>query len=331
MKSRDWSRILLPYRKPIAHKAILELLVTIGPFAVLWTATILALRSELTWLYALLLVPTAGFLVRLFMIQHDCGHASFFPMQRANDWTGRFIGVLTLTAYDDWRRSHAIHHANNGHLDRRGVGDIDTLTVVEYKALPARRRLLYRLYRHPIVMFGLGPAYLFLLQNRLPSPVNRKMRYPWLSTMSTNLGALALTGALMLVFGIVPVLMVHLPVVLIAATMGVWLFYVQHQFEDTHWAPQATWNADAAALQGSSHYDLPQPLRWLTANIGIHHVHHLSSRIPFYRLPEVLRDHPELKDAGRLTLWESFRCVRLTLWDEARQKLVTFREARAGT
>jgi omega-6 fatty acid desaturase (delta-12 desaturase) len=230
------------------------------------------------WFCLLLAVPAAGFLVRLFMIQHDCGHGAFFHHRLANDWVGRVISVLTLTPYDFWRRTHAIHHASSGNLDRRGIGDIDTLTVQEYLALSRCGRLRYRLYRHPIVMFGLGPAYLFILRHRLPIGVMCGGWQPLLSTMATNAAIAALVAIVIWFVGVGPFLLVHLPIVFLAASIGVWLFYVQHQFEDTFWAEDWAWNLHAAALHGSSHYDLPGILRWFTANIGVHHIHHLCSR-----------------------------------------------------
>jgi len=187
----------------------------------------------------------------------------------------------------------------------------------------------YRLYRHPLVMFGLGPAYLFLLENRLPVGFMRKGAMPWISTMATNAGILLAAGFLTLSLGLTTFLIVHLPILMLAATMGVWVFYVQHQFEATTWDGAADWRQPEAALHGSSHYDLPLALRWFTANIGVHHVHHLSSGVPLYRLPEVLRAYPELSEVGRLTLWRSLVCVRLALWDEETRRLMSFREARA--
>ena len=280
-------------------------------------------------LYLLLAVPAAGFLVRLFMIQHDCGHGAFFRHRLANDWVGRVIGVLTLTPYDFWRRTHALHHATSGNLDRRGIGDVDTLTVKEYLSRSRWGRFRYRLYRHPLVMFGIGPAYLFILQQRLPVGLMRSGWQPWLSTMATN-GAIALLAAVVIwAVGIGPFLLVQLPIMLIGASLGVWLFYVQHQFEDTFWAHDQTWNVQVAALRGSSHYDLPVVLRWFTANIGVHHIHHLCSRIPFYRLPLALRNHPDLTKVGRLSLGQSLLCVRLVLWDEAARRLISFRELRS--
>jgi omega-6 fatty acid desaturase (delta-12 desaturase) len=234
--------------------------------------------------------------------------------------------VLTLTPYDFWRRTHAIHHATSGHLERRGIGDVDTLTVREYLSRSFWGRLCYRAYRNPLVMFGLGPAYLFILQYRLPIGLLFNGWQPWLSTMATNVAIAAVVAVLIWFIGVWPFLLVQLPIILLAGSVGVWLFYVQHQFETTFWAHEDGWSFQEAALHGSSHYDLPGILRWFTANIGVHHVHHLCSRIPCYRLPRVLREYPELRRVSRLTLLQSFQCVRLTLWDESRRRLVSFRE-----
>lgn len=323
-------RALRPYQQPDAARSVFEIVVTVALFASVWAAMAVALAYDMAWIYLALILPAAGLLVRLFLVQHDCGHGSFFANRAANDWVGRVIGVLTMTDYDYWRRSHAIHHATSGNLDHRGVGDIDTLTVEEYRARSAWGRLCYRLYRNPVVMFGFGPAYVFIVQGRLPVGFMRKGRSLWLSTMATNLAIAMLACALAWVVGVGAFLMIQIPVVVIAASIGVWLFFVQHQFDETHWRRDDDWNASEAALHGSSYYHLPAPLRWLTANIGVHHVHHLSSRIPFYRLPEVLRDFPELANVGRLTILQSLKCVRLALWDESRQKLITFREFRAA-
>jgi acyl-lipid omega-6 desaturase (Delta-12 desaturase) len=324
--ARHWTQTLSRYREPSHSRSIAELALTALPLAALWLASWFAFSWGHWWASLLIAVPAAGFLVRLFMIQHDCGHGAFFSYRWANDWTGRVIGVLTLTPYGLWRRTHAIHHATAGNLGRRGIGDVTTLTLCEYRARSRWGRLAYRLYRHPLVMFGLGPAYLFFLQHRLPLGMMRGGWRPWASAMTTNL-AIALIGATLIWFiGIEAVLIVYLPAALLAATIGIWLFYVQHQFEHTAWEADADWNLHEAALHGSSHYDLPAFLRWFTANIGVHHVHHLCSRIPYYRLPQVLRDHPELRGVGRLTLLESFRCVRLVLWDETQRRLISFRD-----
>ncbi len=324
--ARNWMRVVAGYRSPNQVRSFVELTITVAPLFLLWVAMWMALPHAY-WLSLLLALPTAGFLVRLFMIQHDCGHGAFFRTRQLNDWVGRAIGVLTLTPYDFWRRSHNMHHAGSGNLGRRGIGDIRTLTVDEYGALSPWRRFRYRLYRHPAVMFGIGPAFLFLLQQRLPIGAMRE-KSEWSSTMATNAAIAVVTAVLVWLIGPVPFLLLHLPVIVLASAIGVWLFYVQHQFEETFWAQDVDWSQPEAALHGSSHYDLPLVLRWFTANIGIHHIHHLASRIPYYRLPSVLRDHPELADIGRLSLGESLRCVRLVLWDEAHRKLISFREAR---
>jgi acyl-lipid omega-6 desaturase (Delta-12 desaturase) len=325
--ARGWTQILARYRAPNPVRSIIELVMTAGPLVLLWLL-MWATLDRGYWVCLLLAVPAAGFLVRMFMIQHDCGHGAFFHHRLANDWVGRVIGVLTLTPYDFWRRTHAIHHATSGNLDRRGTGDIDTLTVHEYLALSRCRRLGYRIYRNPIIMFGLGPAFLFFVQHRLPVGLMRAGWQPWLSAMVTNVAIAAVVATMIWLVGVIPFLLVHLPIMLLAASVGVWLFYVQHQFEETEWARDGVWNLQEVALHGSSYYDLPTVLRWFTANIGIHHIHHLCSRIPYYRLPLVLRDYPELGAIGRLTLVQSFRCVWLVLWDEAQQRLVSFHEVR---
>jgi omega-6 fatty acid desaturase (delta-12 desaturase) len=324
--SRALMRILAGYREPDGVRGALELAITAIPLVLIWILMWVSVDAGYYWLCPFLAVPAAGFLVRLFMIQHDCGHGSFFRYRAANDWVGRVIGVLTLTPYDYWQRTHAIHHAGAGNLDRRDIGDIDTLTVREYLALPRWRRLVYRLYRNPIVLFGLGPAYMFILRHRLPMGLMRAGWRPWLSTMATNAAIAVLVAGMIALIGLGPFLLVQLPITLLASAIGIWLFYVQHQFEDTSWNHDEDWNFHEAALHGSSHYDLPLVLRWFTANIGVHHVHHLASRIPYYRLQSVLRDHPQLAAVGRLTLLRSFRCVRMVLWDEQRQRLISFRE-----
>lgn len=323
-----WSRKLASYREPSGARSLVEIVITAGPLLAIWALAWVLHRQGLWWAALLLAIPAAGFLVRLFMIQHDCGHGAFFRWRQANDWVGRVIGVLTLTPYDYWRHTHAIHHATSGNLDRRGLGAIETLTVDEYLALSPIKRLGYRLYRNPLVMFGLGPAFVFFLMQRLPIGMMRQGWRPWVSALGTTLSIVALFGALIWVFGAAPVLLVNIATLLLAATVGVWLFYVQHQFEGATWARNAEWRRDDAALTGSSHYDLPPVLRWFTANIGIHHVHHLASRIPFYRLPRVLRDYPELGSISRVGLWQSLGFARLALWDEANRRLVSFREVR---
>ena len=322
-----WLRRLAPYRTPSRRRAFIELTITLLPFVCLWLVTWGAVA--IGWWWGLLLtIPCAAFLLRLFMIQHDCGHGSFFGHRPLDDWTGRIIGVLTLTPYDCWRRMHAAHHASSGNLDARGIGDVQTLTVAEYQALGRWHRAAYWLYRHPAVMFGLGPAYLFILQQRLPVGAMRGGVLPWASAMGTNAAILVIVAALIWLVGLLPFLLIQAPIVLIAATAGVWLFYVQHQFEETQWDRKSDWEFESAALYGSSFYDLPRALRWFTANVGVHHVHHVSSRVPFYRLPQVLADFPQLRHVGRIGLGDSIGSVKLVLWDESHRRLISLREAR---
>lgn len=328
--ARDWVAVLSHYREPSHRRSAWELAATFGPFVALWALAWWSVEVSYA-VAAALSVLNAAFLVRLFAMQHDLGHASLFRNRTASDWIGRAIGVITLTPYDVWRRTHAVHHASAGNLDKRGIGDVLTLTVTEFRNRSALGRLRYRLYRHPAVLFGLGPAYLFLLQNRLPVGLMRAGPRYWISAMGTN-AAIALLLVTIGYFGGPGVLLaVFLPTTLVAASVGVWMFYVQHQFEETSWDRAADWQLHDAALHGSSHYVLPGVLRWVTANIGVHHVHHLQSRVPFYRLPEILRDHPDLADAQRLTLAESFRSVGRQLWDERSRRLVSFAEARRSS
>ena len=234
-EARAWAQVLAHYRQPSNGRSIFEIAITILPLAALWTLTWATLDIGY-WLALPLAVATAGFLVRLFAIQHDCSHGAFFRHRLANDWIGRVLSVLTLTPYGVWQRTHATHHASTGNLDRRGLGDVDTLTVEEYRARSLWGRLRYRLYRHPLVMFGIGPAYLFFLQHRLPIGLMRRGWGPWISTMTTNLAIVLIAALLVWLIGLKAFLLVHLPVMLFAASVGVWLFYVQHQFEDTDWA-----------------------------------------------------------------------------------------------
>ena len=324
--ARDWVKILSNYREPSTWRSTFELGVTLGAFVGLWALAWWSLSIS-AWLTLAISLCNSAFLLRLFAIQHDCGHAAFFKSRALSDWLGRVLGVLTLTPYDVWRRSHSMHHSSSGNLGRRGMGDVHTITVAEYRNLTPLKRLLYRLYRNPIVLFGLGPGYLFFLQNRLPLGLMAKARY-WVSAMCTNAAIFAALLLILYFGGVMPILLIFAPSTLLAATAGVWLFYVQHQFETTHWETEEDWDLHDAALHGSSHYVMPSVLQWLSANIGIHHVHHLYSRIPFYRLPEVLRDHAVLADGNRMTIRESFANARLHLWDEESKRLLSFSQAK---
>ncbi|MHA6264033.1 fatty acid desaturase [Arenibacterium sp. CAU 1754] len=327
-QARDWVKILAQYREPNLARSLFELAVSLVPFLALWALALWVITFS-PLLALLIAIVNGGFLLRLFIIQHDCGHGGYFNNKFLREWTGRVLGVLTLTPYDVWRRSHSIHHASTGNLSQRGMGDITTLTVEEYRNRSWFQRLLYRVYRSPIILFGIGPAYMFLLQHRLPIGHMRSGKTYWISAMGSNLALAAILGVLVYFGGIMPLLMIFLPTVLVGASAGVWLFYVQHQFEETHWEHEPDWQLHDAALHGSSHYVLPRVLQWITGNIGVHHVHHLYSRIPFYRLTEVLRDYPVLSETQRLTIRESLACVKFHLWDEKQRKLISIAKARA--
>lgn len=324
--ARDWVRVLAKYRQPSLKRSSFELAVSFIPFVLLVGLGWMSL-SVSYWLTLGLSLVNALFLVRMFIIQHDCSHGSFFGNRHANTWVGRIIGVLTLTPYKVWRRSHSIHHSASGNLDKRGIGDVYTLTVAEFEALPRFKRIAYRIYRHPAFMFGLAPALLFMVQNRLPLNTLTSWEY-WMSAMGTNAMIALLVGLLVWFGGVPALLLIFFPTLLMAATLGVWLFYVQHQFENAQWDKADNWDMHDAALMGSSYYVLPGVLRWFSGNIGVHHVHHLYSRIPFYRLMEVLHDHETLQNLNRMTISESLKSVRLNLWDEGNRRLVSFRQAR---
>lgn len=314
---------LVPYRTASRGKAIWQLLNTLIPYAGLWYLMILSIQHGFSYWWTLALsVIAAAFLVRLFILFHDCVHGSFLPSRRANTWIGRVLGVLVFTAFDDWRLSHLRHHVSYANLDTRGFGDIWTLTLNEYVQSPRLTRWLYRLYRNPVVLLGFGAIFNFLLSNRLPSrKVQHKQR---MSVVFTDLAVVGVFLVAAQAIGWQTYLLIQLPVVWLAGMGGIWLFYVQHQFEGGYWARKNDWDPLRAAMEGSSFYQLPNILRWFSANIGYHHIHHLNARIPNYRLPECYNEVPAVRAKEPLTLGQSLRAFRLKLWDESQQKMVGF-------
>jgi acyl-lipid omega-6 desaturase (Delta-12 desaturase) len=321
-----WREALAPYARAHLGRSLLDIATSVVPYIALSALMYLAL--DVSYLLVLALaIPAAGFLVRTFIVFHDCAHGSFLPSKRANAWLGVAFGLLVYQPFLSWRHSHAVHHASAGDLGRRGVGDVLTLTVAEYQASAWRRRLGYRVLRNPFVMFGLGPIYALVLQPRLVSRSARpRIRR---SVIATNVALAALVGALCWLVGWREYLLVQMPTFLLAGSAGVWLFYVQHQFEDTYWQSAEDWSYADAALRGSSYLKLPKLLQFFTGNIGLHHVHHLSTRVPNYNLQRAHDQNPIFHEVPTLSLWGGLRAVRLKLWDEDRGRLVTFAEARA--
>jgi len=326
--ARTWNEVLAPYKSSHLGRSLWQLGSTAALFALTWWLMLESLEVGY-WLTLLLALPAAGLMTRLFIIQHDCGHGCFFRSPRANHAVGFVLGVLTLMPYHYWRRTHAIHHATSGDLDHRDFGEIDTLTVREYRALGRWGRLRYRLYRNMFVLLVLGPFYQFVLKHRLPLDAPRDWKREWRGVMATNLALAAGVTAMGLTVGFGRFALVHLPIVVVSGALGVWLFYVQHQFEDTYWENHPEWDFHRAGIEGSSFLDLPPVLHWFTGNIGYHHVHHLSSRIPNYALRRAMAENPELQAVTRLTLRESLGCARLKLWCEDRRRMVGFAEVRA--
>lgn len=319
----DWRAVVAPYEVADNRRAGWQLATTLGPLLLVSWLAWHALSRHVALAVPLILVG-AGLLVRAFIIQHDCGHGSFLSASWANDLIGRLCSLLTFTPYQAWRRDHAVHHATAGNLDHRGTGDIRTLTVNEYLALPLLRRYWYRIYRHPLGLFVIGPFYHFVLAQRFTFGLPRRLRRERLSVHVTNLALVLFYGWLAVSLGWRPLVLVLVPMTVIASSAGVWLFYVQHQFDEAYWQHQPDWSYREVALQGSSYYKLPKILQWFTGNIGLHHVHHLSPRIPNYRLQQCHNENPIFHQALTMGLIDSLRTIPLALWDEANQRLIRF-------
>ena len=319
-----WMKSLTLYNKPEVRKSILQIADSVIPFIALWALMILSLNVSI-WLSLALAIPTAGFMVRIFIIFHDCGHGSFFRSQKANHIVGVITGILTFTPYFQWRHEHAIHHSASGNLDKRGVGDVWTMTVAEYNSAPRWKRLAYRLYRHPFFMFILGPIFMFLVVHRFAGKAKGRER---LSVVYTNLALLVIAVGMSLLIGWKNYLILQLVLLMLAGSAGVWLFYVQHQFEGVYWERSDNWDFFTAALQGSSFYKLPKVLQWFSGNIGFHHIHHLNARIPNYLLEKVYNEYEPLQRIEPVTLRTSLKSLKYRLYDEASRRLVSFKEAK---
>ncbi len=317
----DWRDLVREHQKPSRGRATWQLVNTLGSFTVLWYLMYLSLA--VSWWLVLRLAVLAGLvLVRVFIIFHDCGHGSFFRSRRANDVVGFITGVLTLTPYQHWRQRHAIHHATSGHLDKRGTGDIWTMTVEEYFQASRWKRFAYQLARNPFILFGIAPLYLLVVHQRFP--IDCATRRERASVHWMNVAVAGVSVALAWIFGFVPYLIIHLTVILVTGAVGVWMFYVQHQFEDVYWERGADWDYTAAALEGSSFYKLPRIFQWFTGNIGFHHIHHLSPRIPNYNLERCHKAHELFQQVKPLTFFASLRAMNFRFWDEQQKKLVGY-------
>lgn len=322
-KTKKLRKDVAPFAKSETKKSIMQMINTIVPLLIIWGVGY-AYSSTHLWVSVLCGIIASGFVVRTFIIFHDCTHGSFFSSRKANDIVGNITGVLTSFPYSKWRREHLIHHATSGNLDKRGIGDIDMLTVDEYLALSKPKRIAYRLYRNPLVMFGLGPLYLVLVLNRFNRrDAKKKERF---NTYFTNIAVLLMVVALIAIFGWKAVLLVHGITMFIAGALGIWLFYIQHTYEDSYFEYDPEWDYVKAAVEGSSFYKLPKVLQWITGNIGYHHVHHLAPRVPNYYLEEAHNSVPPLQKATTITIRTSFESVRYKLYDPKQKKFVSFKE-----
>lgn len=322
-----WREDLEPFARADLGRSVLDIATSVVPYLAGWVLMYLAL--DVSYLLTLAIaIPTSGFLMRTFIVFHDCTHGSFMPSKRGNVWVGRVAALLVFQPFGAWRHSHAMHHASAGDLDRRGDGDVPTLTVAEYTSRSRMSRLGYRLFRNPGIMFTIGPVWSLVIGPRIWSKSQRpRIRH---SVQLTNLALALLIGAVCLAVGWQAFVAIQLPLVLIGGALGVWMFYVQHQYEDVYWERSETWSYADAALQGSSYLKLPQPLQFFTGNIGLHHVHHLSAKVPNYYLQEAHDSCEVFDDVPVLNIRDGLRCTRLKLWDEDGGRLVTFGEAWAS-
>jgi omega-6 fatty acid desaturase (delta-12 desaturase) len=323
----NWRQALAPYAQPDIRRSLTCLVTSVVPYLALMVAMWLLLPVSYA-LVLLLAIPASGFLVRTFIVFHDCSHGSFMPTKRGNTWVGVLVGLIVFSPFHSWRHEHAMHHASSGDLDRRGRGDVDTWTVAEYRSKPWLSRLGYRLLRSPMVMFTLGPIWALALEPRIV-PIGARPRIRR-SHLYTDLALVVIVGAIVLLIGWKAYLLIQIPTIVLGGATGVWLFYVQHQFEDVYWERSEEWNYIDAALAGSSYLKLPKVLQFFTGNIGLHHIHHLLARIPNYNLQRAHDENEFLHRAPTISLWQGLCAVRLKLYDEDTRRMVTFAQARAG-
>ena len=323
-----WREALEPYAQPALGRSLRCLLTSVVPYLGLFA--LMCLTVDVSYPLTLLLaIPAAGFLVRTYIVFHDCTHGSFLASKRANTWLGTTLGLLVFSTFEGWKHNHAVHHATAGDLDRRGVGDVPTLTVTEYEARRRRGRLAYRLFRNPLVMFGLGPIFALVVQPRIvPRSARPRIKR---GVIATNVALVALVGALCWLVGWEQYLLVEVPTIVLAGAAGIWLFYVQHQFEDVYWESAESWSYADAALRGSSYLKLPKLLQFFSGNIGLHHVHHLSARIPNYNLQRAHDENPIFHHVPTLSLTDGLRAVSLKLYDKDSGRLVSFAQARVNS
>jgi omega-6 fatty acid desaturase (delta-12 desaturase) len=323
--NRAWKQAVIPFQNSDNRQAIWQIVNSFGPYLLLWFLMVLSL--QVSYILTLLLsILAAGFLVRIFIIFHDCGHGSFFNSSKANAITGIMAGLLTFTPYYQWRHNHAIHHATAGDLDRRGVGDVLTLTIKEYLAAPWWKKLGYSIIRYPLFLFTIGATFSFLVGNRFPGKAGgrRERAGVWW----TNLALAGIIAGLSALIGFKAYVMVQLPITVISCSVGVWLFYVQHNFDGTYWARHSEWNFALTGLQGSSFYKLPRLLKWFSGNIGFHHIHHLSPRIPNYKL-EQCHNSSDILQVKPLTIMNSLKSLKYRFWDEELRQMVGYERIKA--
>ncbi len=322
VKDRSWEKIIMKYNHPVLLKSIWQICNSVIPYIFMWYLMYRSLQYSY-WITLLLSIVASGFLIRIFIIFHDCGHRSFFKTKTANETVGKIMGILAFTPFYKWHHQHAVHHATSANLDKRGIGDVWTMTVDEYRNSSKWRRFVYRLFRNPFFMFTFGPLLVVMFQNRVAKH-NLTSKEKW-NVYFTNLIIILMTILISLIIGFKAYLLIQLPVILISHSIGIWLFYIQHQFNDVNWEREMEWDYKTAAIRGSSFLKLPVILKWFTGNIGYHHVHHLSSKIPNYNLEKCHNENDIFKEVTPIILFSTFKMLKLRLWDEAAHRMISFK------